>query len=1021
MKPAQEILFRHCRLDAINQLLWRGARLIPLRQKSFAVLKYLLEHPGQLVTKDELLSAVWPETCVSDIVLKVCVRELRYALGDQKGAPQFIETVHRRGYRFVAPLNTAPPVASRQLSVSSKQNSAASPQLATRNWQLTTSLVGREAELMQLHHWFDKVRHGERQLVFVTGEPGIGKTALVEAFCGHLASSPDLGVVQGQCLEHYGVDEAYLPVLEALKRLCREPGRERLLALLRRLAPTWLLQMPSLTTPAERKRLQRELAKTTPEQMLREIAEVVELLSAETPLVLVLEDLQWSDYSTLDFISHLARRPEPARLLLIGTYRPMEVQWSGHPLRHLVQELKVHRHCAELPLGFLSQEHVAEYLLTRFAGGTSDRAHLRRLAQVVHQRTDGNPLFMVNMVDYLVAQGALAGDPSGEGGPLVPLQDWEQSGIPQNIQQMIEQQIERLRPEEQRLLEVASVAGTEFSIAAVAAGLAAEVVVVEELCEGLARRGQFVRARGVSEWPDGTVAARYEFIHSLYRQIWYERVTANRRLQLHRRIGEREEIAYGSQASEVAAELAIHFERGRDYNKAIQHRTRAAENALRRCGYREAMNHLTKGLEFLKSLPDTPVRFQQEISLQISLGLALVATKGYAAPEVERSYTRALELCQQVEVTPQLYWSLWGLQGFYYVQAQLPTARELGEQLVDLAQRLEDPGLLGAAHCVLGATLSSLGEPLPARARLEQGIALCGTQRHARLQAICLSLLGRVLWVVGYPDQALQKVQEALALARELAHPLTSVITSCIAALLHIVLQKVEEVQKRAEEVLTLSAERGLVHWEAQAIALHGWVLAQQGQEEEGVAQIRRGLAAYQDTGARLARPMLLGLLAETYRKIGHAEEGLTVTKEALALARQTGQQVQEIWLSWLTGELLLQSTGKSCPRQVKVNQNKSGVRSPESEVTRPQLLAPSPQAEAEAEAYFHQAIAAAQRQGAKWLELRATTSLGRLWQQQGKKDEARQMLAAIYGWFTEGFDTAGLQEARVLLEELRQ
>jgi predicted ATPase len=282
-------------------------------------------------------------------------------------------------------------------------------------------------------------------------------------------------------------------------------------------------------------------------------------------------------------------------------------------------------------------------------------------------------------------------------------------------------------------------------------------------------------------------------------------------------------------------------------------------------------------------------------------------------------------------------------------------------------------------------------------------------------------LLGRVLWVVGYPDQALQKVQEALALARELAHPLTSVITSCIAALLHIVLQKVEEVQKRAEEVLTLSAERGLVHWEAQAIALHGWVLAQQGQEEEGVAQIRRGLAAYQDTGARLARPMLLGLLAETYRKIGHAEEGLTVTKEALALARQTGQQVQEIWLSWLTGELLLQSTGKSCPRQVKVNQNKSGVRSPESEVTRPQLLAPSPQAEAEAEAYFHQAIAAAQRQGAKWLELRATTSLGRLWQQQGKKDEARQMLAAIYGWFTEGFDTAGLQEARVLLEELRQ
>jgi DNA-binding winged helix-turn-helix (wHTH) protein/tetratricopeptide (TPR) repeat protein len=1012
MKPGQEILFRHCRLDAANQLLWRGSRLIPLRQKSFAVLKYLLEHPAQLVTKDELLSAVWPETCVSDIVLKVCVRELRHALGDQKGAPQFIETVHRRGYRFVAPLSTAPPVVSRQSSVLSKQKPVVSPQLATENWQLTTRLVGREAELLQLHGWLKKALNSERQLVFVTGEPGIGKTALIEAFRAHIAGSPDLQVMHGQCLEHYGVDEAYLPVLEALKRFCRELGREPLIALLGRLAPTWLLQMPALTTPAERKRLLHELEKTTPEQMLREIAEVVEALTAETPLVLVLEDLHWSDYSTLDFISHLARRLESARLLLIGTYRPMEVQWSGHPLRHLVQELKVHRHCAELPLGFLSQAHVTEYVLTRFAGGEYDRAHLQRLAQVVHQRTDGNPLFMVNLVDYLVAQGALAGDQLGAGQPPPALPDWG-VGVPQNIQQMIEQQIERLRPEEQRMLEVASVAGSEFSVASVAAGVEAEVVEVEELCERLARRGQFVRAQGVCEWPDGTVAARYEFIHSLYRQIWYERVTAHRRLQLHRRIGEREETGYGAQASEVAAQLAVHFERGRDYDKAIRHRTWAAENALRRCGYREAMNHLGKGLEFLKYVPDTPTRLQQEISLQISLGLALVATKGYAAPEVERSYSRALELCQQVEPTPQLYWSLWGLQGFYYVQAELPTARGLGAQLVDLAQRLQDPGLLGAAHSVLGATLSSLGEPLLARERLEQGIALCGSQRHARLQAICLSLLGRVLWVLGYPEQALQKVQEALTLAGTLDHPLTSVITSCIAALLHIVLQKAEEVQKRAEEVLTLSAERGLVHWEAQAIALQGWVLAQQGQEEEGVAQIRRGLAAYQDTGARLARPMLLGLLAETYRKIRHPEEGLTVAREAVGIAQQTGQQVQEIWLSWLKGELSLQL------QKAKPSQSKSGVRGPESRGISLQPLASRPSAEAEA--CFRHAITMAQRQHAKWLELRATTSLARLWQQQGKKDEARQMLATICGWFTEGFDIAALIEARALLDELSQ
>jgi len=371
-----------------------------------------------------------------------------------------------------------------------------------------------------------------------------------------------------------------------------------------------------------------------------------------------------------------------------------------------------------------------------------------------------------------------------------------------------------------------------------------------------------------------------------------------------------------------------------------------------------------------------------------------VATKGYAAPEVERSYTRALELCRQVEATPQLVWALWGLQGFYFVRAELQTARALGEQLFELVQRLQDPGLLGVAHSVLGATLSTLGEPLLARTHLEQGIALGNFEKHARFRAICLSFSARVLWTLGYSDQARQRIQEALTLARELAHPLTSVITSCIAALLHIVRGEVHAAQEQAEEVMALSVERGFIHWEAQAIALRGWALAQQGRGEESVAQIRQGLAAYQETGAQLARPLLLGLLAETYRNTGRPEEGLTVATEAFALAQHTGQRSQEVWLSRLRGELLLQA---------KVRSPKSEVRSPESE----------------AEECFLQAIEIARRQQAKALELRTAMSLSRLWHQQGKTHDARQMLAEIYGWFTEGFDTPDLQEARTLLEEL--
>jgi len=857
--------------------------------------------------------------------------------------------------------------------------------------------------LAQFHRWLEKALNGERQVVFVTGEPGIGKTTLVEAFLDHAVVNPTLWTARGQCIEHYGAGEAYLPVLEALERLCRTPGRERLITLLSQYVPMWLAQMPSLVGPTERKRLLREVQGASRERMLRAIAETVEALTAETPLILVLEDLHWSDYATLDLLSFLARRREPARLLLIGTYRPGEMIDHSHPLKTIKYELQAHGQCGELALTCLTPAAVSTYMTARFGSGT--RLPLPQLAELIHQRTDGNPLFLITVVDYLLAQG-LIGQRDGRWelrGDLAAIE----IGVPASIQEMIETQIDRLNQAEQRVLEVASVAGVEFSAATVAAGLEAEVPEVEERCAGLVRRAQFLRSRGVSEWPDGTVAARYEFIHSLYQQAWYERVTAGRRVQLHRRVGERAEVAYGSRASEVAAELAVHFERGRDYRRAIQYRLYAAENALRRCGYLEAVKHLTGGLERLPTLPDTPERLQQEISLRISLGLSLVATKGCAAPEVEKNYSRALELCRQVEATPQLYWALWGLQGFYYVGADLQTARALGEQLVALAQRLQDPGLLGAAHSVLGATLSSRGELLPAREHLEQGIALCRAQRHARLQAICLSFIARVLWTLGYPDQARQRIQEALTLAHELAHPLTSVITSCIAALLHIVLKEVREVEKRAEEVLVLSAERGLIHWEAQAIVLRGWVLAQQGQEEEGVAQIRRGLAAYQDTGALLARSRLLGLLAETYRNTGRPEESLTVATEALALARHTGQASQEAWLSWLKGELLLHAEcgmygqWKSQAEAESIHHSSLSVQH-------------------SAEECFRQAIETAQRQSAKWLELRVIMSLSRLWQQQGKKDDARQMLAEIYGWFTEGFDTADLQEAKVLLEELK-
>src|SRR5438034_1038032 len=496
------------RLDVANEWVWQGEQRLQLTPKAFAVLRYLLDHPSRVVTKDELLREGWPDTVVSEWVLTSCIRQIRRALGEEAGAPQYIDTVHRRGYRFIGAVRSA------ESGVRS-QNSHPAP--STQH--PAPSIVGRGVEITHLHRWLEKALSGERQLVFVTGEPGIGKTTVVEAFLQSLAArgqpesgvwSPESGVGagdsalrdsglsdslreadprrqpldaslwigHGQCIEHYGAGEAYLPVLEALGRLCREPGGEHLLELLGQQAPTWLVQLPALLSPAELEALQRKVLGATGERMLREMAEAVEAITAERPLVLWLEDLHWSDYSTLDWLAFVARQREPARLLVIGTYRPVEVIAREHPLKGVKQELQSHGHGEELPLTPLSETAVEEYLAVRFTGGAP--VPLQRLARMVHQRTEGNPLFMVNVVDDLVRQGLLR---QSEGGWELKVGIEEVAArVPESVQQMIEKQLERLSPEDQRVLEVASVAGIEFSAAAVAASVEAAVAEGDERC-----------------------------------------------------------------------------------------------------------------------------------------------------------------------------------------------------------------------------------------------------------------------------------------------------------------------------------------------------------------------------------------------------------------------------------------------------------------------------------------------------------------------------------------------------------
>src|SRR5262249_21945193 len=392
-----------------------------------ALLRYLLSHPGQLVTKEELLEAVWPETYVGEAILKVTVRQLREALGDDPRSPRFIETAHRRGYRFIGRIaqaeQTAPAAHEIDIDkpIAGLSNSASS---------LSQEVVGRDEAKRQIAGWLDKAAAGERQIVFVTGEAGIGKTVLVDAFARSIASNRNIRISRGQCLEQYGTGEAYLPVLEAIGRLCRD--HPQVVDVLRAHAPMWLLQMPSSISSSDREALSRQVFGATRERMLREMGEALEVLAADQPLVLILEDLHWSDYSTLDLISYLARQRQPAQLMLIGTYRTAELILSRHPLKAVKQEVLAKQQCEELQLDYLDSDSIMRYLGVRVPGNRFPA----ELDDLIHARTGGNPLFMVNAVDCLVAEALIA--TQKERWELVVEIENVELGVPDSIRQMID-------------------------------------------------------------------------------------------------------------------------------------------------------------------------------------------------------------------------------------------------------------------------------------------------------------------------------------------------------------------------------------------------------------------------------------------------------------------------------------------------------------------------------------------------------------------------------------------------------
>jgi TOMM system kinase/cyclase fusion protein len=839
-----------------------------------------------------------------------------------------------------------------------------------------TPLVGRAHEIGLILERWTAAQAGDGQVVLLSGEPGIGKSRLVQEV-KERAVQAGATCLEFRCSPYYQ-NSAFSPVITHLQRLLHWQREDTPQAKLDKLqqalaryrfpqADTLPLLAALLSLPQPPDVLPLSLSPQKQKQKTQEALVAWLMEEAErAPVYCTWEDLHWADPSTLELLGLLLAQVPTTRVLVLLTARPeFTPPWSSRT------------HLTPLTLARLPRTQAAE-MIEKVTGGKPLPAEVRQ--QIVN-KTDGVPLFVEELTKAVLESVGAYGR-----APLPSIL------IPATLHDSLMARLDRLTTGKE-VAQLGAMLGREFNYELLrAVSPLDETTLQREL--GRLVEAELLYQRGVPP------QARYVFKHALIQDAACQSLLKSTRQQYHKQIAQVLEEQFAETKETQPELLAHHYTEAGLIAPAIPYWQKAGQRAVERSANVEAISHLTKGLELLKTLPETPERVQQDLTLQITLGPALMTTKGFAASEVERAYARARELCQQVGETPEIFPVLWGLWAFYLVRAELQTALELGEQLLTLAQRQHAPAFLLEASYALGDTLFNLGEIVLAEEHLEQGITLYDPRQHSSQAFLygqdpgvtCRAFAAWALWCRGYPDQALKRSHEALTLAQELAHPFSQAHALNVAAQLHQFRREGQAAQERAEAAITLSSEHGFALWLAWGTVLQGWALVEQEQVEKGIAQMRWGLAACRATGAELARPHLLALLAEGYREMGQTEEGLIALAEALDLVHRSGERYYEAELYRLKGTLTLQSR----------------VQGPKSQV------------EKEAEECFLKAIEIARRQQAKSLELRAAMSLSRLWQQQGKKAEARQMLAEIYGWFTEGFDTVDLQEAKASLEELQ-
>jgi len=899
--------------------------------------------------------------------------------------------------------------------------------------------VGRHREVARLDHAFEKVVAGQGQILFVTGEAGRGKTSLLVEFARRAqVRSPAVIVAGGGCNAFAGTGDPYLPFRDVMVTLTGEgdprwaqaiapqqttqllqlfPYTVRTLLdygpdLLDVLAPSTLLQQRlEALLPAEkllRRQLQtliqqRATRSTNPEQqqIYEQTRCVLQAFSQAAPLVLLLDDLQWADQASINLLFHLAQRVTNSRVLIIGALRASEITAAPgdeppsapSALWVMINELK--RYLGEIEIDLEQTSHSENRAFVDALLDTEANQLSPHFRAGLFARTQGYPLFTVELLHALQERGDLVRDESGhwvEGETLA----WER--LPTRIEATVAQRIGRLPPPLQQVLRLAAVEGELFTAEVIAHVLGVSgYAITRQLSSALSQHARLVEGQG-SHHVAGQRLSHYRFRHALFQTYLYQQIEQVERSGLHEAVGNALEAFYSAERAEIAPQLARHFEEAGVIAKSCDYLLMAGKRALDLAAYTEAATHLAKGRALLQQLPATRTRDQLELEMLIPLGVALTATKHIVSQEVMDTYQRVQVLCLQLE-QPLNAPSIRALAIAALLRGELQQTHTLGTELLTIAQQRNDAALASEAHYALGVNYFWLGNLIASRHHLENAVACYAPQQAARHvtafgwnpKAVCLCRLAYTLWYLGYPTQAVATAEQALAFAQALGHPFSLAYVLCFSTWLYHDCRDLAKAQGMIEHALVLLQKHSFPHWQLMAQILQGRLIAAQGETTQGIAQMHTAMAACQRLQLQSGQPYYYGLLAQIYLDTGASEAGLAAVQRGLALIRTYGDCHYAAELYRLQGELLLATGGNAAKADVQRT----------------------------AEACFQKAIRIAQQQAAKALELRAATSLSQLWLEQGKTQAAHQLLGAVYSWFTEGFETPDLQAAKAVLDQI--